>query len=130
MRFEADTVDAFFDFLAELSLDDWLAIGAQASAPAAPTTVAILDATLADQCLSVDAWLACDAVETIVSLASSAMPAAERGTQRAMARAKSAAQQAARAILARRWLARSDLEALLSPFSPFQAKERQASRVA
>ncbi len=129
MRFEADSIEAFLDVLAELSVDDWRALGAQPSLSPRPETLAILDATLADQCLCVDAWLACDAVETIVFLLTCSMPRGDREAHRAMARAQSIAQQAARAILAYRWLARSDVDALLSAFSLW-AEEPHASRVA
>ena len=109
------SVEAFLEFLARLSADEWLVIGAQG--PLDAQTVAILDATVADQQLELDAWLVRDAVETLVSLASRSLPLGSRKQYRAMGCARVAAERAATAILTRSWLPTSDIAALLSPFS-------------
>jgi hypothetical protein len=109
-----DCVDAFIDYLSELSFEQWLAVGAQPCV--ASDTAAILEATIADRQLQIDAWLACDAVETLVFLASSSLPARARLPGSLMTFARAAAERAALAILAGEWLAHSDIAALLSPF--------------
>lgn len=112
-RFEG--IDTFMDFLADLSVDDWLAVGARNSRPPI-STVSALEATLSDQRLHVDAWLARDEVETLVFLATCSLSRARRA-YRAINSARAAAERAALAIIASPWLAPSDVDELLLPFS-------------
>lgn len=109
------SVDAFLCLLAELSVDDWLAIGDRP--PAKSDTVAILDAAITDQRLNVHAWLVRDSVETIAFLARCSLPPQPIRAHFAMTRARIAAECAALAIVARPWLAPSDIAEVLSPFS-------------
>jgi hypothetical protein len=108
-------VSAFLDFLGERSADEWLTIGASPSADAG--IVAILEAAVADQRLHVDAWHVRDAVETLVFLATCPLGAPPRRAQRAMTRARVAAEHAALAIIVRRSLRCADVAELLAPFS-------------
>jgi len=107
-------VSAFLDFLAELPAAEWLAIGLADAVE--PHTDAILEATLSDQNLQVDAWFARDAVETLAFVASHSLPLAARRAPCTMTNARVAAERAALAILARPWLAATDLATLLAPF--------------
>ena len=114
-EFRFNCLDAFLDFIADLSADEWLAIGA--APPVDARTVAILEATLAVQRLQVDSWCVRDDVETLAVLVRSSLPPPTLRVHHAMERARLSAERAALAILARRWLARSDVADLLSPFS-------------
>jgi hypothetical protein len=108
-------LNVFLEFLATLTLDDWLGVGA--SPPVEAHTVAILEATVADRRLQLDAWRVRDAVETLAFLACCPLPPRPRDLHRAMVRARAAAEHAGLAIIARDWLAPSDVAELLSPFS-------------
>jgi hypothetical protein len=117
---------SFLDFLEMLSLDDWLAVGASSTeplvAPRGHVAAALLEATLTNQRLEFDAWLVRDAVETVAFLA--CLPSAPLPVQaaRRMAAARSAAERAALAVLARAWLPTSDVEELILPFAACLAK--------
>jgi len=76
------SVDAFLDVLAELAADDWLTIGTLRSAR--PQTTAVLEETIADRRLEIDAWTIRDAVETLVFLARRGLPSRSTRVHRAM----------------------------------------------
>ena len=108
-------VNAFLDFLAELRADEWLAIGA--SRPVSADAIAILGATVADRRLQVEAWFICDAIDTLAFLVTCSLSHRTRRVLCGMTCAHVAAEDAALAVLAHEWLARSDVAELLSPFS-------------
>lgn len=110
-----DSVNAFLDFLAELPPDEWLAIGALEAVDA--QTAANLEATILDQRLAVDAWRIRDDIQTLAFLAHRSLSTPSTQAHCMMARARAAAERAALAIVARRWLAPADVADLLSPFS-------------
>ena len=113
MRLDAfDNVESFLDFLAELSLEEWLLLGDQSSDILAD----VLDAALASERLYVDAWLVCDSIETLSFLATCAVPQ-RCAVHHAMRRARATAERIALAILTRPWLATSDFDELVSPIS-------------
>ena len=132
MRFQRRTnvrtssVDAFLDFLADLEFDEWIALGTRY--PIQPRTIVLLEAIILDRRLEVDAWMIRDAVETIAFLVSGAFPPRPTRTYRAMVHARVAAECAALAILARRWLPPSDVAELLSPFSARLSTEVPAAQ--
>lgn len=117
-------VETFIDFLAGLSTEGWLTLGA--GSLCASSQAAILDATLATQRLHFDAWLVRDSIETLVFIAGSSLPRPRRD-HCAMSRARVAAERAALAILARPWLAASDFNALVSPISSSRQREWRGS---
>jgi hypothetical protein len=116
-RLRFDRVDGFVDFLASLSVDEWLAIGDRAVGQSVFVSEALLNATVVEHRLCFDAWLAHDAIETIVFLASCSLPRGSCRSRRAIEHARVAAERAALAVLACEWLARSDIDELMSPFS-------------
>ena len=106
--------DAFLDALADWSADDWLRLGA--FRPVRADTLAILEATLAEQRLALDAWRVRDCVETLAFLASCSRSMLREEERQAMARARRAAESAALALLAQGVLPAAVLAELLSPF--------------
>jgi len=110
-----DSVNTFIDFLAELPPDAWLAIGALT--PVEASRAATLEETIVHQQLQVDAWRVKDDVQTLAFLASRSLSARSTHAHGTMARARTAAERAGLAIVARPWLSSSDVAELLSPFS-------------
>lgn len=117
-----DEVNAFIDRLGELPLGEWIAIGrgviAKAMETGRPeTALAIVDATLATEGLSVMAWYARDAVETSAFVASRSDRRWTSAERKAFTAAQTAAVHAAYAILVRQHVPAADFAAVIAPFS-------------
>ncbi len=116
-------VNTYVDRLAELPLDQWLAIGRSviergSSAEPEATAFVILEATLADQGLDIAAWYARDAVETSAFFVARSAAGWTKHDRRVFAAAHAAAETAALALLARDKLSGTDLSLLIGPFAP------------
>ena len=112
---------AFIDYLADLPAGVWLAIGrsgiARDTCGHYATASALLDATVADQRLHVEAWHLRDLV---ISAAHYARPSAVRTPRdegQAMTAACALAERAALALLVCHSIGREDFAALYTPFA-------------
>ena len=115
-----DAVQAFADRLADLPTQAWLEVGhsllrdRSSHAPRA-TAAAMLGATITCRGLTVAAWYVCDAIETSAFYGSRA----DRwtpGDRRAFSAAHAAAEDAALALLAARFVPAADCATLVAPF--------------
>lgn len=128
---EVEAVHAFADRLADLPTRAWLEVGHSilrdgSSHASRATASALLAATIDGRGLAVAAWYACDAIETSAFYASRAHRWTRRD-RRAFAAAHSAAEDAALALLAGRFVPADDRAMLVAPFEPLA---RQATRAA
>jgi hypothetical protein len=115
-------VDAFADRVAELPLTAWLSVGRSLVESAPPSTLratsrAILEATINDAGLAVAAWYVRDAIGTSAHYASVACHRWTSAERRCFAAARAAAEDAALATLASRFLSAEDFDVLCAPFA-------------
>jgi hypothetical protein len=115
-------VASFLDLLVALSLEDWLMIGRCINTRPAERTAQqvasiILDATIADRGLQVEAWQVRDALVTTAFLVSQATTRMTGADRRLFSAACDAAQKAALSVLAHDHIAPLDFETLTAPFA-------------
>jgi hypothetical protein len=115
-----DAARSFAERLADLPAGAWLELGRallrdRLLNPPRATASAILGATINGRGLAVAAWYVCDAIETSAFYASHARGWTP-GDRRAFAAAHAAAEDAALALLARRFVPVADWATLIAPF--------------
>jgi hypothetical protein len=117
----ACAIERWLDALAELPVDRWIAIGRAlrdvSDRRRRATSIALLEAIIADRGLELTAWYIGDMVETTAYGAATAASRAGRPTRRDFAAARSAADWAALAIATQPWLPRVDRDTLCAPFA-------------
>lgn len=115
-----EDVNRFAERLDELPAQAWIEVGSsllrdRSGSARRATAFAVLDATLNGCGLAVAAWYACDAIETAAFYASRASDWTS-SDRRAFAAARAAAEDAALAILARRFVPATECATLVEPF--------------
>jgi hypothetical protein len=112
--------NTFVDQLTQLPYAGWLHIGrtlaGDSEPPVRQAARGDVARAIADHRLAVAAWLARDAVDTVVYLATRPMARASRSDQRLVASAHRAAEAAALAIVAAPYVSATSLRTLCEPF--------------
>jgi hypothetical protein len=113
-------VDGLLDWLVELPLAQWLAVGRNAASspqsPAHSASCVVISTTIVDQRLELAAWHVRDAIETVAFIASHSRRPMSRADRRSFSVAHGVAEETALALLTRDFLPSESFRLLCSPF--------------